>query len=346
MEPRTDLNEAKKIIILGAGNWGTAVALHLYEKNYPVSLWEYNKQYFEELIQYRENKKFLKGFPIPRDITIYNDLEKAVSEKDIIILAIPSHSIRSVMSSMKNVINRNIVIVSLVKGIENESLMLMSQVVKDVFPEIDDKNYVALLGPSFANEVAQKIPTTIVSASKNHHLAQFVQKVFMNPNLRVYVNDDVTGVELGGALKNVIAIAAGICDGVGFGENTKAALITRSIVEITRLGIKMGAKIETFSGLSGFGDLILTCMGKLSRNRYLGEEIGKGKKLDKIQKEMVMIAEGVKTAKSAHFLAKKLNVETPIMEKVYKVLFEKENPKKAVHDLMTRQPKAEILKSL
>ncbi|RKY87622.1 glycerol-3-phosphate dehydrogenase [candidate division KSB1 bacterium] len=343
MEPRTDLKKPENIVILGAGNWGTTVALHLYEKNYPVGLWEYNKKYYKELIRFRENRRFLKGFPIPEKIEIYNILEEAVKEKDIIIFAIPSHSVRNVLYKLKDIIKKDkIKIVSLVKGIENNTLMLMSQVIKQVIPEFDEKNYIALSGPSFANEVARKIPTAIVSASKSITSAKKIQKIFMTPALRVYVNDDITGVELGGALKNVIAIAAGICDGVGFGENTKAALITRSVVEITRLGTKMGAKIETFSGLSGIGDLILTCMGKLSRNRFLGEEIGKGKKLEDVLNSMVMIAEGVKTAKSAYFLAKKFNVETPIMEKVYKVLFEGENPEKAVNDLMTRQPKAEI----
>jgi len=344
MVPKTDLNGNEKIVVLGAGNWGTAVALHLYEKKKTVSLWEYNKKYFEELSRYRENRNFLKGFPIPEEISIHNNLEEAVSGKDIIILAVPSHSARSVLTGLKNAIRQDLIIISLVKGIENESLMLMSQVIQDVLPCLNETNYVALLGPSFANEVANKIPTTIVAASKDKDSSSKVQKLFMSPLLRVYVNDDLIGVELGGAFKNVIAIAAGICDGVGYGENTKAALITRSIVEMTRLGVKLGAKSETFSGLTGVGDLILTCMGKLSRNRHVGEEIGKGKKLKDVLKEMVMVAEGVKTAKSVHYLAKKFNVETPIMEKVYKVLFEDENPEKAVYDLMTRQPKSEIQK--
>ena len=335
------MKDSKKIGILGAGGWGTALSIILQHNKHHVSLWEFNKDLAEKLKLSRENERFLPGVKIPSEIDITSDLKEAVSNKEIIIFAVPSHVVREVAERIKNFDVKDKILISAVKGIENKTLYRMSEVLRDVLTDIRYDNIAVLSGPSHAEEVSRKIPTAVTIASKNTKLAIHLQKVFMNPFFRAYASEDIIGVELGGSLKNVISIAAGICDGAKLGDNTKAALLTRGVAEITRLGAAIGAEPKTFSGLTGIGDLIVTCYSPYSRNRFVGEQIGKGEKLQDILKDMVMVAEGVKTAESAYQLSIKYNVETPIIEKVYNILFNNENPKDAVYELMTREAKIE-----
>jgi glycerol-3-phosphate dehydrogenase (NAD(P)+) len=329
------------ICILGSGGWGTALGILLHNNKHKVTLWEYDKEYAHTLSEFRENFYYLPKIKIPDKIKITNDINVAVNGKDLIVVSTPTQYIRHVIELIKDISFSNRVILSVSKGIENHSLMTVSQLFEDVFTNIKKKNIVVLSGPSHAEEVAKKIPTAVVAASYDIKNAESVQRAFSNKYFRAYRSSDVMGVELGGALKNIIAIAAGIGDGAGFGDNTKAAIMTRGIREITRLGMKMGAHESTFIGLSGIGDLIVTCMSKLSRNRFVGEQVGKGKKLKQVLAEMKMVAEGVATTESTHHLAKKLDVELPIIEQVYKVLFLGKNPHKATEKLMTRGLKEE-----
>ena len=329
------------ISILGSGGWGTALGIVLNSNRQKVTLWEFDTEYAHTLSEFRENFYYLPKIKIPSSVKITHDLNEAVKDKDIIVIATPTQYIRSVIENIKNIRFTNTVLLSVSKGIENRSLMTVSQVFQDVFTNIRKKDIVVLSGPSHAEEVAKKMPTAVVAAGYDIKHAECVQKAFSNKFLRVYRSNDVTGVELGGSLKNVIAIAAGIADGAGFGDNTKAALMTRGIREITKLGMKLGAEEATFMGLSGIGDLIVTCMSKHSRNRFVGEEIGKGKKLKQVLNEMKMVAEGVATTESTHELAKKLGMELPIIEQVYKVLFLGKNPHRATENLMTRVLKEE-----
>lgn len=327
--------------VLGAGGWGTTLAILLYNNGHKVTLWEYKPEYAEELKSKRENRIYLPGVPIPEEIQITSDIREALSKKHFIVLAIPTQYLRSVLNKIDFNAIKNLIIVNVAKGIEISTLKRVSEIIKDVFPDISETQIATLSGPSHAEEVARKIPTAVVVGSCSIEIAKFVQNEFMNPYFRVYASSDIVGVELGGSLKNVIAIGAGICDGAGFGDNTKAAIMTRGIAEISRLGIALGAKPETFSGLSGIGDVIVTCMSKYSRNRYVGEQIGKGKSLKQILSEMEMVAEGVPTAKSVYILSQKVNVEVPICTEVYKILYEGKDPILATTDLMTRQPKEE-----
>jgi glycerol-3-phosphate dehydrogenase (NAD(P)+) len=329
------------ICILGAGGWGTALGVLLYNNKHTVTLWEYDREYAHTLDEFRENFYFLPRVNIPKQIKITNDIDIAVYKKDLIVAATPTQYIRHVVGSIKHIDLTQKIILSVSKGIENETLMTVSKIFLDVFQKIRKRNIVTLSGPSHAEEVARQIPTAVVAASDNITNAQKVQHAFSNKFFRVYRSNDVPGVELGGALKNIIAIAAGIAEGAGFGDNTKAAIMTRGIKEIMRLGLKLGAQENTFYGLSGMGDLIVTCMSKLSRNRFVGEEVGKGKKLKDVLANMKMIAEGVTTTKSTHELAKNLKVELPIIEQVYKVLFQGKNPHVATETLMTRDLKKE-----
>lgn len=330
-----------KIGILGAGSWGTALAVLLHSNGHRISLWEFREDAAQRLAAARENTDFLPGIPIPREIEITSDLRYASADKDILLIMLPSHVVRSVTEQLAGISLGEPVFVSGSKGIENESLLRMSQVIRETIPGLNMDRIVALSGPSHAEEVGRKIPTVVVAASVNMGASKLIQDAFMSPVFRVYSNKDIVGVELGGALKNIIAIAAGICDGVGFGDNTKAALMDRGIVELTRLGTAMGANPLTFAGLSGMGDLIVTCMSRHSRNRYLGEEIGKGKTLQDVLDNMVMVAEGVRTTQSAYDLSIKYKVDMPITHEVFRVLFKNKLPKKAVYDLMTRDPKSE-----
>lgn len=329
------------ISILGAGGWGTALAIILQSNRHNVTLWEFDKEYAHTLDEFRENFYYLPKIAIPAKIQITHDIHEATHKKEMIVVATPTQFIRSVIDNIKNIPFENNIILSVSKGIENKSLMTVSQIFLDVLSKVHKKNIVVLSGPSHAEEAAKKIPTAVVAASTDIKNAEIVQHAFSNKFFRVYKSSDVIGVELGGALKNIIAIAAGIADGAGFGDNTKAAIMTRGLREITRLGVHLGADETTFMGLSGIGDLIVTCMSKLSRNRFVGEEVGKGKKLKQVLSEMKMVAEGVATTESTHQLAKKLGVELPIIEQVYKVLFLGKNPHIATEKLMTRGLKGE-----
>ncbi len=330
-----------KISVLGAGGWGTTLAISLHFNGHQVTLWEYHRAYAKELNKKRINSQYLPGVNIPKEMIITHDLEEATDNKNLVVLAVPSQFLRGVVEKIKHFGIRNSILVSVSKGIENRSLMTMSQMLKDVDPYLNDSQIAALSGPSHAEEVSRRIPTALVAASSDHETAASVQAAFMNSYLRVYSSTDILGVELGGAFKNVIAIGAGIIDGAGFGDNTKAAIMTRGVAEISRLGLAMGARPETFAGLSGMGDLIVTCMSKHSRNRFVGEQIGKGKTLKQVLKSMEMVAEGVETSRSASQLAKKLDIETPITTEVYKILFEEKDPIKATTDLMARDMKTE-----
>ena len=327
----------EKVSIIGAGGWGTALSVHLSRKGFPVFLWERFPDYAKELSERRENYKFLPGIKIPLSIHITSSLEEALKEAEIVIIAVPSRYFRSVVKEFKNY-PKQALFISVTKGIEEESLKRMTEILKE---ELGVERIGALSGPSHAEEVARFLPTAVVASSEDKEIARAIQEIFMAPNLRVYANSDLKGVELGGALKNIIAISCGISDGLGFGDNAKAALMTRGMVEITRLGVSMGARPSTFWGLAGIGDLIVTCTSSFSRNRWLGERIGKGEKLSSVEEKMEMVAEGVPTTRSAMRLAEKYGVEMPITRAVYQILFEGKNPKEGVMELMERTPREE-----
>ncbi|MDQ1273685.1 MAG: glycerol-3-phosphate dehydrogenase [Planctomycetota bacterium] len=329
----------KKIAVIGNGGWGTTLAILLHKKGYEVTLWGANSSYVEYLKEKKENIKFLKGIPIPSGICITSDISNNLRDTQLVVSATPTPYLRSVLVKFKDIFAHEVPIVSVTKGIENETLMTPSEIIANVLGKHPTS---LLLGPSHAEEVARGLPTTIVASSKDSNLARVVQGVFTTDRFRVYTNPDMTGVELGAAMKNVIAIAAGICDGLKFGDNSKAALISRGLVEISRLGIAMGAQRSTFSGLTGLGDLITTCISPYGRNRRVGEQIGKGKKLQEILEEMEQIAEGVWTTKSVVALSRKFNVEMPITNEIYAVLFTNKNPLEAVSNLMMRAPKSEM----
>lgn len=333
-------NSQIKVGILGAGSWGTALALLLYSNGHQVSLWEFREDAARQLDHIRENLEFLPGIALPKGIEITSDLALAVADTDMLVVAVPSHVVRPVIQQLP-VFKSAPIIVNVAKGIENDTLLRMSQVIEENIQGVPGEKIATLSGPSHAEEVSRQIPTAIVAASSSMTTAETVQHVFLNNYFRVYRSQDLVAVELGGSLKNIIAVAAGICDGAGFGDNTKAALQPRGLVEMARLGVKMGANKMTFAGLSGMGDLIVTCMSRHSRNRYLGEQIGKGRTLPDVLDEMVMVAEGVKTTRSAYQLSQKYEIELPITEQVYKILFEDQNPKEAMYELMLRNPKEE-----
>jgi glycerol-3-phosphate dehydrogenase (NAD(P)+) len=327
--------------VLGAGGWGIALALRLEQNGHKVVLWEAFPDRAKTIRESRENPDFLPGVIIPPTIDVIDDLKTAIQGRDAVVSALPSHVLRSVFEILSKLSFVQGLIVSGTKGIENETLLRMSEVIASADKRISADRIVVLSGPSHAEEVGRGIPTTVVAASSNSDAARRVQSWFMGPAFRVYTSGDVAGVEWGGALKNVIAIAAGISDGVGFGDNTKAALIIRGIVEITRLGTALGAKADTFSGLSGMGDLIVTCASRHSRNRFVGEEIGKGRTLEDVLGSMAMVAEGVRATQAAMALSEKHDIDMPITREVHEILFNRKNPKQAMVDLMTRNPKAE-----
>lgn len=331
-----------RIAVLGAGSWGTALAIILANNQHHVALWSHKQEYTDDILSKRENPSFLPGITIPPGVNATSDLAAAVDGCDMIVAAVPSQFLRSVIMRLRVLPYDKLFIVNVAKGIENVTLMTMSEMLRDTLHSIPPGSIATLSGPSHAEEVSRKIPTTVVAASTSLETAKIVQKTFMTPYFRVYASTDLKGVELGGSLKNVIAIAAGIVDGANLGDNTKAALMTRGIAEITRIGVALGAHVQTFAGLSGIGDLMVTCMSRHSRNRHVGVEIGKGRKLDEILAEMVMIAEGVETTRSANALAKKVGVEVPICAEVFKMLFEGKDPKQSTYDLMTRDAKGEM----
>jgi glycerol-3-phosphate dehydrogenase (NAD(P)+) len=341
-----------KIAVIGAGSWGTAIAKLLSDKKeshevlgkqFPeVYLWGHRSTHVGEILKQRENTKYLSGFKLSRHLTISADLKKVVSGAGLIIMVVPSHGYREVFSKIIPDLNKNSLIFSATKGIENKSLLTMTEVMKELLPDTHDCGLGVLAGPSFAREVAGEIPTAVTLGSAQQTNAAIVQSLMSTAKFRVYVSCDIPGLELGGALKNIIAIAAGICDGLGFGTNTRAALITRGLAEITRLGVKQGANPLTFAGLGGIGDLLLTCTGDLSRNRLVGLKLGRGQEIEEIISEMNMVAEGVKTTKSAWNLAGKNNVEMPILEQIYQVLYENKPCIKAVESLLARDIREEL----
>ena len=338
-----EIIKSKRIAVLGAGSWGTTLAILLNDNGHEVVLWEFFSDLADMIARKRENIKYLPGVEIPATVTITSDLELALEGCSHVLFVTPSHTIRSVAVLVRSArsFSKSFVIINASKGLEEKSLCRMSEVLGQELPQTKGR-IVGLLGPSHAEEVSRKMPTSIVVAGSNHEILDRTQQILMNEYFRVYTNTDLIGVELGVSLKNTIAIAAGICDGLGFGDNTKAALLTRGLAEIKRLVSKLGGKEETLSGLAGVGDLIVTCMSRHSRNRYVGEQIGRGKSLKEVLDGMVMVAEGVKTTKAAVALSRRAGVELPIVEQVYRVLFYGKDPRKAIRDLMVRKAKKEM----
>ena len=343
MDKNTDINiDEFRIGVVGAGSWGTALADLIANKGFDIQLWAYEPEVVEQIQNDRENQFFLPGFKLSDNITASNDLKSVVADKDLVLIVVPSHVMRDTTREMAENIAPETIVVSASKGIENKTHLTMSGVIKENLSELSDQQLAVISGPSFAKEVVQQMPTVVTVASKEPQTAGLVQNIFATPYFRVYSADDMLGVELGGSVKNVIAIAAGVVDGLGLGLNTRAALITRGMTEIRRLGVKLGANPRTFTGLAGFGDLVLTCTGALSRNHTVGKKIGEGKKLKEILAEMRMVAEGVKTAKSVYNLSRKVGVDMPISQEMYRILYEDLSPKEAVYRLMTRDLKREL----
>jgi glycerol-3-phosphate dehydrogenase (NAD(P)+) len=330
-----------RIAVMGAGAWGTTIAQRLALKGFHVSLWVYEEELCQVLSKTRENVFFLPGITVHEMVTPTNDMEEAVSKRNVVVFVCPSHVFREVLMKALPFIERGTVVISASKGIEQDTLLTMSGVMREVLPKFLNAEMAVISGPSFAREVAANIPTAITVASDKRDVAERVQQVLYDETLRVYTNEDVLGTELGGALKNVIALGAGALDGLGYGHNTRAALVTRGLTEMMSLGTKMGANLTTFAGLAGLGDLVLTCTSELSRNRTVGFKLGQGMKLEEILGNMRMVAEGIKTAKSAYQLSVREGVEMPITEQVYRVLYEGRNPEDAMKELMTRGLKRE-----
>jgi glycerol-3-phosphate dehydrogenase (NAD(P)+) len=329
------------IAVIGAGAWGTALGKVLADKGHPVRLWARHEAQVSALLRDGENTRYLPGVRLPPSLTPTGSLETALDGAAIVVLVVPSHALRDTVTAARPHLPPGAVLVNATKGIENDSLMIMGEVVAEVLGPGTDERFTVLSGPSFAREVAALVPTNIVVASRNADLAVQVQRVFATDWLRVYSSDDPIGVEVGGALKNVIAIAAGACDGLGFGHNTRAALVTRGLAEVVRIAIAKGGNVLSIAGLAGLGDLVLTCTGDLSRNRTVGFELGRGKKLAEVLSSLGHVAEGVKTAKSVHDLAQRLDVDLPICNEVYRVLYEGKSPQRAVEDVLTRPLKRE-----
>jgi glycerol-3-phosphate dehydrogenase (NAD(P)+) len=333
--------ENLNIAVLGDGGWGTTLAILLSRKGYRLTLWSAFSDYARALNKKRVNSRFLPGVKIPKDIVITASLKDVLINKQVIVLAVPSEHLRKVLRKIKKLdFSRDAIYVSVSKGIEVGTLKRMSQVIHE---ELGAVKLAVLSGPTIAHEVARGIPTTAVITSSDEHMRKYLQSVFMTDRFRIYTNYDVVGVELGGSLKNIIAIACGIADGLGFGTNAKAAILSRGLAEIARLGSVMGANPATFSGISGLGDLVTTCVSTHSRNRYVGEQIGKGKTVKEILKRFEMVAEGVPTAKSAFALSQRYKIDMPITAEIYRVLYKNKPPLKAVKDLMTRQGKEEVV---
>lgn len=328
-----------KIGVLGAGSWGTALTWLLTNNGHDVTLWSIMKEEVDMLREKRQHETKLPGVMLQEQVKVTNDLEEAMTEKDVLVLAVPSPFSRSTSASMAPFLKEGQIIVNVAKGVEETTLMTLSQIIEE---ELPSANVTVLSGPSHAEEVGKGLPTTCVIGARTKETAEYLQEIFMSPVFRVYTSPDILGIELGAALKNVIALAAGVADGLGYGDNTKAALITRGIAEIARLGTAMGAHAETFFGLSGIGDLIVTCSSVHSRNRKAGYLMGQGYTMKEAMDEVKMVVEGVYSAKAALGLARKFGVEMPIVEEVNKVLFENGNAKEAVNGLMLRMKKDEI----
>ena len=330
-----------KASVIGGGTWGSAFALHLGRLNIKTRLWIREQDVYEETLRHKENRAFLPGFVFPPTVSFFHEMKKAVASSEVVFIAVPSKFCRQTYEQLASNLSSSHTIVSLTKGIEEGSLKRMSEVMKEVFSPFFTPHIAVLSGPSFAREVVENHPTAVVLASKEQALAKRVQHLISSLTFRTYTSDDIIGVELAGAIKNVIAIAAGISDSLQFGSNSVAALVTRGIAEVTRLGLKLGAKMETFAGLAGIGDLVLTCTGKSSRNRFVGTELGNGKSLTEIISSMKMVAEGITTTLSVHQLTKRERVEMPICEQIYQVLHKNKDPKTALQNLMSRKLKSE-----
>ncbi len=330
-----------KIAMIGAGSWGTALALLLARKGCPVSLWDRDSAHVAQLSRDRENKRYQPGHAFPKSLAVTERLDEAVRDADCVVMVVPSHGYRQVYRELFPQLKDGVLIVSAVKGIEIESGMTMTQIMREESDPSKSLHFGVLSGPSFAAEVADRQPTAVTVAFADPQAAETVQRLFSTEYFRVYSSGDVIGLEISAAMKNVIAIAAGICDGLNFGLNTRAALITRGLAEITRLGVSMGGEPQTFAGLGGLGDLVLTCTGNLSRNRTVGLKLGSGLTLEQALSEMKMVAEGVKTTKSCYALASKLQVEMPILEQVHQVLYQNKRCEDAVYELFQRELKQE-----
>lgn len=328
-----------KVTFIGGGSFGTALSVLLSKKGVAVSVWDKNLEVIEDINVKRENLKYLPKVAIPSNVKAYENLEESLLGSEVVVLAVPSHAIRDVSRKLRPLIRENQIVVSIAKGIEESTQKRLSEVIEE---EIPNNPIVILSGPSHAEEVAIDIPTTVVVASKNMEAALKIQDLFMTNKFRVYTNDDLVGVEIAGAVKNIIALAAGVSDGIGYGDNTKAALMTRGMSEIIRIGTKLGGKLETFSGLTGMGDLIVTCTSMHSRNRRAGILIGQGHSTDKVSDEIGMVVEGIKACKAFYILKEKLGVSMPITDILYKVLFEGKDPKYGVYELMSREKKDEV----
>jgi glycerol-3-phosphate dehydrogenase (NAD(P)+) len=337
-------SDIMSIGVIGAGSWGTTLANLLAEKGFLVDLWVREEEVYNQIKEDRINKTFLPGIKLVSMFNPVKTFEKALYDKDLVVMVVPSHVFREVLQDMKPYLHQNMKLMTATKGIENETLKIMSQVVEEILPQDYSRLFACLAGPSFAREVIVKQPTAVTISCRDLSHAARLQTLFSTEFFRVYISDDLVGVQLCGALKNVIAIASGAADGLGFGLNARAALITRGLAEITRLGAAMGARPMTFAGLSGIGDLVLTCTGDLSRNRMVGLKIGQGMGLEEITKDMNMVAEGIKTSISAFQLAKKMGVDMPIINQVYEILYQGKDPMSAVRELMTRELKKETYK--
>lgn len=339
----------KRVGVLGAGSWGTTLAILLTKKGIKTVLWARNHKFAKQIRENRQNTLYLPGFELPAALEITSDISKAVTDKEVILFVVPSHGLREVakqvsvaLNDLSKSPNLPYALVSASKGIENRTLLTMTEIMEEVLPSRLSGRSAALSGPSFAKEVAASMPTAITIAASEHKLCKGLQDLFTTETFRIYTSFDLVGVQLGGALKNVMAIASGISDGMGFGTNTRAALITRGLAEMSRLGMRLGANPMTFAGLAGLGDLVLTCTGDLSRNRQVGLKLGEGQCIDNILGKMSMVAEGVKTTNSVYAMADKYSVEMPIINQVYRVLYQGINPKDAVNELLTRPPRREL----
>ncbi|HUG41034.1 MAG TPA: NAD(P)H-dependent glycerol-3-phosphate dehydrogenase [Longimicrobiales bacterium] len=333
---------SERVAVAGAGSWGTTLANLLAKKGHPVVLWSFEEDVVEAITRTRTNPVYLPDVPLDDRLRATASLEEAVEGADVLVSVSPSQHVRQVMRRAARVMSRNALVVSASKGIETATLETMAEVLEDVLPEGTHRSTCFLSGPSFATEVAREQPTAVTVAARDTAAARQAQELFQTDYFRVYTSHDVIGVELGGSLKNVMALAAGMVAGLGYGHNTRAALITRGLAEMSRLGVSLGANPLTFMGLAGMGDLILTCTGELSRNRSVGYALGQGRKLDDVLREMRMVAEGVETSRAAHDLAQREGIEMPIVAEVHAVLFEGRPPDEAVRSLMLREPKAEL----
>lgn len=332
----------QKVTVLGAGSWGTALSIVLADHNHEVRLWTHRKEQAEEINNKRQNERYLKKIMIPENIIAYDDMKASLEDTDVLVFVVPTKAVREVANQVKECLNHQVTLIHAVKGIEPDSLKRVSEMLVEELPEHLYRDIVVLSGPSHAEEVSLRQPTTVTVSSKNIEEAEKAQDLFMNEKFRVYTNPDIVGVEIGGALKNIIALGAGISDGLGYGDNAKAALITRGLAEITRLGVKMGANPLTFAGLTGIGDLIVTCTSQHSRNWRAGNMLGKGNSLNEVLDQMGMVVEGVRTTKAAYQLSLEYQVDMPITHGLYKVLFEQKQPKDVVDQLMTRVKRHEM----